>query len=275
MAFLIVCASKIDCLGVVNFSLPATLDALSALMLFQKEKSGTVLVWRGQWRSTKEEGVRRDGPAVHKDARWKLLEQLAMDQCSTESGQHRSIDPRAIPRRVLFFFSLSFLLFLFFFFLRHGPSVAVVWLFHPSPLAVDVHKSRHESWKRWQSLAVPQPSKWRWRGRNRAEQATLQSRRLCTVDRFWILWPRFWHRLPCPPFHYRRVSGRPARQIVAKAANSSVHPVLIFCRPLPWWWPLLLHLMTVRSRLPSGWFLPKGSTRLEPQRRVIQLHNYV
>jgi hypothetical protein len=33
--------------------------------------------------------------------------------------------------------------------------------------------------------------------------------------------------------------------------------------------------MTVRSRLPSGWFLPKGSTRLEPQRHVIQLNNYV
>jgi hypothetical protein len=122
-------------------------------------------------------------------------------------------------------------------------------------------------------------SKWRWRGRNRAElQATLQSRRLFTVDRFWILWPRFWHRPPpCPPFHYRRVSGRPAsRQIVAKAVNSSVHPFLIFCRPLPWWWRLrLVHLMTVRSRLPFGWFLPKGSTRLEAQRRLIQLYNYM
>jgi hypothetical protein len=38
-------ASKIDCLGVVTFSLLlATVDTLSALMLFQNEKSGTPLV---------------------------------------------------------------------------------------------------------------------------------------------------------------------------------------------------------------------------------------
>lgn len=205
---------------------------------------------------------------------WNSLRSTSVPRRATRLAQ---LILAPISRRVLLFFSFLIIPVFFscFFLLRHGPSIAVVWPFHPFPLAVDVNKSRHESWKRWQFLAVLQPSKWRWKGRNRAEQTILQSRRLCTVDRFWVLWPRFWHRLRCPPFHYRRVSGLPARQIVAKATNSSSdRHFLIFCRPLQWWWRLL-HLMTVRSRLPSGWFLPKGSTRLEPQRHVIQLNNYI
>ena len=97
-----------------------------------------------------EKKERRDSPAraVHKDVRWKLLEQLAIDQCSTESDQTSSIDPRAHFTFCPPFFSFLIIpvfFFLVFFLLRHGPSIAVVWPFHPFPLAVDVNKSRHES----------------------------------------------------------------------------------------------------------------------------------
>lgn len=96
-----------------------------------------------------EKKERRDSPAraVHKDVRWKLLEQLAIDQCSTESDQTSSIDPRAHFTLCPPFFSFLIIPVFFscFFLLRHGPSIAVVWPFHPFPLAVDVNKSRHES----------------------------------------------------------------------------------------------------------------------------------
>jgi hypothetical protein len=85
---------------------------------------------------------RRGSPAVRKDTRWKLLEQLAIDQCSTESGQHRSIDSRAIPRRVFFFIIIFVFLFPASRPIRSSGRLGYSIL---SPLAVDVNKSRHES----------------------------------------------------------------------------------------------------------------------------------
>lgn len=129
-----------------------------------------------------------------------------------------------------------------------------------SHFPVDVGKLRYSSWKKWQSRVVWRLTKWRRRHRSRTEENARQIRCFCTANLFWIRSPHFLYLLPCPLFHYRRMSGHLGKQIIANTSNSELH-ALSFCHLLSGRW--LLHHLAAALWPPSGWFFSKGSIRLE------------